>query len=63
MFVCQGGPKEADVSVQRFKEGDAVEAHFLSPKQFSLSPTSSPQHPAVKKTYFTLSISELDKEA
>lgn len=42
--MCQSGCKEADVSVERSEEGDAVEAHILSAKLFSLSPTDSPQH-------------------
>lgn len=61
-IVCQNGCKEADVSVWRSEEGHAVEAHILSAKLFSLSPTASPQHPAVKTT-LTLSTSEVDKEA
>lgn len=48
MFVCQSGRKEADVSVEKFEEGDSVEVHILSPKLFSLSPTSSPRRASVK---------------
>lgn len=36
MFVCQRGREEADVSVQSFKEGDAVEAHILFSKTVPL---------------------------
>lgn len=59
VFLFRRGRKEADVSVKRFEEGDAVEAHILSPELLPLSLTSSP---AVKHL-LTLTTSEMDKEA
>lgn len=59
VFLFRRGRKEADVSVKRFEEGDAVEAHILSPELLPLSLTSSP---AVKHLP-TLTSSEMDKKA